>query len=70
MPILHDALNLLLVAMPQFCFGYPFVMAWYWMVGGLLFYQTHERHLPPIERSQFCAKARVCPVAKSRSCNT
>jgi biofilm PGA synthesis N-glycosyltransferase PgaC len=51
MTILHDALDVLLVAMPQFCFGYPFVMAWYWMAGGLLFYQTHERHLPPIEQS-------------------
>jgi hypothetical protein len=28
-----------------FCFGYPFVMAWYWMVGGLLFYITRERHM-------------------------
>jgi biofilm PGA synthesis N-glycosyltransferase PgaC len=37
----------LLLALPQFCFGYPFVMAWYWMAGGLLFYVTHERHLLP-----------------------
>ena len=32
------------------CFGYPFVMAWYWMVGGLLFYITRERHMAPTDR--------------------
>lgn len=47
MPILHDAVDILFLAIPQFCFGYPFVMAWYWMAGGLLFYLSHERHLPP-----------------------
>ena len=35
-----------------FCFGYPFVMAFYWMVGGLLFHLVRERdepaqHQPP-----------------------
>jgi biofilm PGA synthesis N-glycosyltransferase PgaC len=35
----------LLVGIGGFCFGYPFVMAWYWMVGGLLFYITRERHM-------------------------
>src|SRR4029077_6576336 len=25
-------LDFLVVAIPMFCFGYPFVMAWYWMV--------------------------------------
>jgi biofilm PGA synthesis N-glycosyltransferase PgaC len=33
----------------DFCFGYPFVMAWYWMVGGLLFLWIRERHEPPPE---------------------
>ena len=28
------------------CFGYPFVMAFYWMVGGLLFHLVRERHEP------------------------
>ena len=40
-------LEFILLAIPQFCFGYPFVMAWYWMAGGLIFYFVHERHLPP-----------------------
>ena len=29
-----------------FCFGYPFVMAWYWMSGGVLFRLLRERHEP------------------------
>lgn len=29
-----------------FCFGYPFVMAIYWMVGGILFRLIRERHEP------------------------
>jgi poly-beta-1,6-N-acetyl-D-glucosamine synthase len=29
------------------CFGYPFVMAWYWIVGGLLHQQLRERLEPP-----------------------
>jgi biofilm PGA synthesis N-glycosyltransferase PgaC len=29
-----------------FCFGYPFVMAWYWMAGGLLYHFVRERHEP------------------------
>ena len=45
----HTFLEYLLLAIPQFCFGYPFVMAWYWMAGGLLFYFVHERHLPPFD---------------------
>jgi biofilm PGA synthesis N-glycosyltransferase PgaC len=31
----------------MFCFGYPFVMAWYWLCGGLLFRLLRERHEPP-----------------------
>ena len=33
-----------------FCFGYPFVMAWYWIVGGLLHQALRERHEPPHDR--------------------
>ena len=40
----------LLVGIGGFCFGYPFVMAFYWMVGGLLFYITRERHMAPPDR--------------------
>jgi biofilm PGA synthesis N-glycosyltransferase PgaC len=29
-----------------FCFGYPFVMAWYWMTGGILYRLMRERHEP------------------------
>ena len=36
-----------LSAIPIFCFGYPFVMAWYWMAGGLLYHFVIERRLPP-----------------------
>ena len=28
------------------CFGYPFAMSWYWMVGGLLHHLMRERHEP------------------------
>ena len=40
----------LLVGIGGFCFGYPFVMAFYWMIGGLLFYITRERHMAPPDR--------------------
>ena len=43
-----SAVEFILLALPQFCFGYPFVMAWYWMAGGLIYYFVHERHLPPV----------------------
>ena len=36
-------IDFLLVAWPNFCFGYPFVMAWAWMAGGLMFYFSRER---------------------------
>jgi biofilm PGA synthesis N-glycosyltransferase PgaC len=32
---------------PALCFGYPFVMAWYWMAGGVFYALYRERHLPP-----------------------
>lgn len=40
----------MLWVLPIFCFGYPFVMAWYWMAGGLLFYFGHERWQPPLDQ--------------------
>jgi len=40
-------LEYVLLLIPQFCFGYPFVMAWYWMAGGLIYYAFYERSLPP-----------------------
>jgi biofilm PGA synthesis N-glycosyltransferase PgaC len=43
----HAILEGILLFIPQFCFGYPFVMAWYWIAGGLIFYAVHERKLPP-----------------------
>src|SRR5262245_39568877 len=43
-------LDLAQFAIPAFCFGYPFVMAWYWMAGGVMFYWARERRLPPQER--------------------
>jgi biofilm PGA synthesis N-glycosyltransferase PgaC len=39
----NEDLRILLAAV---CFGYPFVLAWYWMVGGLLFNWFRERHEP------------------------
>jgi biofilm PGA synthesis N-glycosyltransferase PgaC len=31
-----------LIAIPLFCFGYPFIMSWYWMIGGALHYFERE----------------------------
>ncbi len=42
--------NWLLVAIPVFCFGFPFVMAWYWMIGASLFWLGAERHFPPVDQ--------------------
>ena len=42
----HDLLDIASFALPQFCFGYPFVMAWYWMAGGLLFFGFREYAAP------------------------
>lgn len=41
-----DFLSTLLLTVGLFCFGYPFVMAWYWMVGAMLFYYVRERRQP------------------------
>jgi cellulose synthase/poly-beta-1,6-N-acetylglucosamine synthase-like glycosyltransferase len=37
----------LLIVVAAFCFGYPFVMAWYWIAGGLIFYFYREFNAPP-----------------------
>jgi biofilm PGA synthesis N-glycosyltransferase PgaC len=42
-----DPIQNLLIAIGMFCYGYPFVMAWYWIVGGILFYLAVERRMPP-----------------------
>jgi len=41
-----EALQDFSAGLAVFCFGYPFVMAWYWMAGGLLFRLMRERHEP------------------------
>ncbi|MBO9716791.1 MAG: poly-beta-1,6 N-acetyl-D-glucosamine synthase [Pseudoxanthomonas sp.] len=35
------------LALAVFCFGYPYVMAWYWSVGGLMFTWLRERRERP-----------------------
>jgi len=45
-----DAITWILLAIPAFCFGYPFVMAWYWMAGGLVFHWVRDRNLPPVDQ--------------------
>lgn len=47
-PALNHIASFLQIAIPQFCFGYPFIMAWYWIVGGVIFYFTRERHMAPV----------------------
>jgi biofilm PGA synthesis N-glycosyltransferase PgaC len=42
-----DTLLAAIAFVPVFCFGYPFVMAWYWMVGGIAYSLYRERRLPP-----------------------
>jgi biofilm PGA synthesis N-glycosyltransferase PgaC len=44
------ATDWLLISVATFCFGYPFVMAWYWMAGAMMFYITRERHMAPPDR--------------------
>ncbi|HYX03829.1 MAG TPA: poly-beta-1,6-N-acetyl-D-glucosamine synthase [Reyranella sp.] len=34
--------DFLVIAVPFFCFGYPFIMSWYWMAGGAIFYIGRE----------------------------
>jgi biofilm PGA synthesis N-glycosyltransferase PgaC len=45
-----NAMSWVFVAMATFCFGYPFVMAWYWIMGGLLYYITREWRAPAPDR--------------------
>ncbi|MBT8530047.1 poly-beta-1,6 N-acetyl-D-glucosamine synthase [Polynucleobacter paneuropaeus] len=33
-----------LEGMARFCFGYPFIMSWYWIAGSLLYWFIRERH--------------------------
>ena len=44
--MLHDMLYAITASLAILCFGYPFVMAWYWMSGGILFRLLRERHEP------------------------
>ena len=44
-------ITVLLAALLFLCFGYPFVMAWYWMAGGLLHEALRERFEPPHDRA-------------------
>ncbi len=48
----RGAADWFLTGLAAFCFGYPFVMAWYWMVGGLLFYLTRQRGMAPPDRPE------------------
>jgi len=48
--VTNDQIHSLLAAIPVFYFGYPFVAAWYWMAGGILFSRMRERMLPPLDR--------------------
>src|SRR5436190_394727 len=41
-----------------YCFGYPFVMAWYWICGGLLYHWLRGRHEP---RPGTPPKLEACP---------
>ena len=50
--MLAETADFLAIAIPQFCFGYPFVMAWYWMAGGTLFYLTRELAMAPQDKPQ------------------
>ena len=49
-------LEILIIGLPLFCFAYPFVMAWYWMAGGLFYWKWREKDFraqtdpPPLDR--------------------
>src|SRR5262245_6454446 len=38
----NQIVDWVLIVIPMFCFGYPFIMSWYWMVGGALYYFERE----------------------------
>ena len=50
-----ETLREIFAFLPFFCFAYPFIMAWYWMAGGLFYYFWRERgfvapdELPPLD---------------------
>jgi len=47
MDLVHSIFTpLVLEWMARFCFGYPFVMSWYWIAGSLMYWFIRERHLP------------------------
>ncbi|MBX9702161.1 MAG: poly-beta-1,6 N-acetyl-D-glucosamine synthase [Acetobacteraceae bacterium] len=46
----QDILLSIAQALPVLCFGYPFVMAWYWMAGGIIYHIVRERGLPPVDQ--------------------
>ena len=46
--MLSQVADFMVIAIPQFCFGYPFIMAWYWMAGAALFYFTREVYMAPL----------------------
>lgn len=50
LPILMNWRRDLPILFAAFCFGYPFVMSWYWMAGGVLFNWFRERHEPKLEQ--------------------
>jgi biofilm PGA synthesis N-glycosyltransferase PgaC len=43
----RTTLDWVMTAIAALCFGYPFIMSWYWMVGGVIFYFTRQRRMPP-----------------------
>jgi biofilm PGA synthesis N-glycosyltransferase PgaC len=51
-----DTLRSISAFLPYFCFAYPFIMAWYWMAGGLYYHFWRERGL-----SHRAAAARCLP---------
>jgi biofilm PGA synthesis N-glycosyltransferase PgaC len=44
------ALDWLFATAAAFVFGYPFIGAWYWMTGGVLFYIARQRSMAPLDR--------------------
>jgi biofilm PGA synthesis N-glycosyltransferase PgaC len=44
-----DTLREVFAVLPYFCFAYPFIMSWYWMAGGLLYYWWRERRFRPVD---------------------
>jgi biofilm PGA synthesis N-glycosyltransferase PgaC len=51
-----NTLRELFAALPYFCFAYPFIMAWYWMAGGLFYYLWREREVTAIDQPLLLAE--------------